>query len=303
MKDHDFRQLDKRIRALRATRERDPSGTWALSDFLSALVPQAKQGSDSDWERRFALLAAWRGEQPESVAAHVVEAAAWRQYAWRARGNTYAREVQDSAWPIFRERLAKARAALDAVGDDGRRCPDWYEESLWMAINEAWPKERFDRLFEEAVAQEPTFFGHYFARAYYLHPRWYGSAEALDAFATQAAERTRATEGESLYARIYWSLYGNSGMASRPIFTHGGANWARMHKGFQDLVARYPSAWNRQAFAMYACGARDVESTRTLLASIAEPIDGLWRPGLFEQCRDWIRGGNEPTADIPKSYR
>ncbi|WP_204336481.1 hypothetical protein, partial [Proteus mirabilis] len=61
------------------------------------------------------------------------------------------------------------------------------------------------------------------------------------------------------------------------LFTESKVNWPTMKRGFEDVLSRYPSPWNLQSFAYFACQANDPVKARELLAQIQEPIVGAWR--------------------------
>jgi hypothetical protein len=88
----------------------------------------------------------------------------------------------------------------------------------------------------------------------YLRPQWGGSYEAVDRFVEAAVARTRATQGESFYAWIYLDI---APKVRGDLFRETLATWPKMKKSFEDLVARHPDPYNRNAFASVACLARD----------------------------------------------
>lgn len=78
-----------------------------------------------------------------------------------------------------------------------------------------------------------------------------------------------------LYARIYWVA--SQREYEDRLFTESKVNWPTMKRGFEDVLSRYPSPWNLQSFAYFACQANDPVKARELLAQIQEPIVGAWR--------------------------
>ena len=107
----------------------------------------------------------------------------------------------------------------------------------------------------------------------------------IEEFANDAVEETKATEGNALYARIYW--YVSQTQYGFNIFRESDVAWPQMREGIIDVVADYPDQWNVQNFAVFACLAEDLGLTRNLLAKMEEPpIMRAWKkPEILEYCR------------------
>jgi hypothetical protein len=118
-------------------------------------------------------------------------------------------------------------------------------------------------------------------------PKWGGTADKVDRVAREAVERTRATDGTGLYARIYWFAY--NGQYSDDLFEDSAVDWTEMSQGMDDILARYPSQYNINHFAHFACLAGDYSKARELMARIKyQPMIELWG-GLFSyySCKLW----------------
>jgi hypothetical protein len=124
----------------------------------------------------------------------------------------------------------------------------------------------------------------------YLRPQWGGSYEAVDRFVEAAVARTRATEGESFYAWIYLDI---APKVHGDLFRETLATWPKMKKAFEDLVARHPDPYNRNAFASVACLARDRETTARLLTLLGKAAElGRWFDGVTtESCQRFALTG------------
>ncbi|WP_164272972.1 MULTISPECIES: hypothetical protein [Stenotrophomonas] len=64
-----------------------------------------------------------------------------------------------------------------------------------------------------------------------------------------------------------------------------------MSQEIDDVLARYPSDWNLQNFAYFACQAGDKAKTRALMDRITRPKEfhAWWDGDVYEQCRRWSR--------------
>ena len=154
-------------------------------------------------------------------------------YAWDARGTGYANTVKTADWQIFRERISQARKVLERSATISKKSPLWYECMQQIATAQSWSEDDFLHLFREGVDKEPTYYFLYFNAATYLLPRWHGSATKLADFVNGAVKATEIQEGQTLYARIYWSLLWALGDQT---FAPGYADWTRMRRGFEDIV-------------------------------------------------------------------
>lgn len=235
------------------------------------------------WVMRRQRLEEWSRRMPASATAKLALAIYPVGHAWAARGSGYAHTVSKQAWAVFGERIEAGRKALEALGPEFRRDPGWYSAMLDVGLSQKWPRERFLALFEEAVKAHPGYMPLYFAGSNYLSPEWYGSTAELRGFIEQSAERTRATMGETLYARLNWAHW------NQEMFTSGQTDWNRMRAGFERIVADYPDPWNINNFAKFACFAQDWRALGLLLPAIGtRPVMAAWHdsPGYFVRCRD-----------------
>ena len=65
--------------------------------------------------------------------------------------------------------------------------------------------------------------------------------------------------------------------------------WPKMKAGFEDLIARYPTPWNLNSFARFACQAKDKEAFLKILPKLApvtvRPM--AWPSGYsLENCKE-----------------
>ena len=90
-----------------------------------------------------------------------------------------------------------------------------------------------------------------------------------------------------MYARIYW--FASQREFDNDLFRGSKAMWPKMKAGFDDVIRRYPDAWNLNHYAKFACLAGDRSKTREVLAKLpGEPIASAWEPAsLLAECRRW----------------
>ena len=93
-------------------------------------------------------------------------------------------------------------------------------------------------------------------------------------------------EGKILYARLYWTYA--SIESNRHPFDDLGIPWRLMKAGFEDLLKRYPSNWNINGYARFACQAGDKATFLKLLPRLEQgALRGYAWPGgySFDACK------------------
>lgn len=289
---NDFDQLESVSRKYRSEKSRSSSGLWNLSLFYTGLdeaIENQTKGEDRDalFEAMEERLRKWTDEFPDSPTGHIAHSQALIERAWAHRGSGYASTVKPEAWAPFEHYIAMARANLEEFKSVASADPRWYEVMILIARAENWDRSEFDSLLNEALEREPLFYRTYFSALEYLLPKWHGNMEEIENFAQDAVERTREQEGVAMYARIYW--YASQSQYKDDIFNNTLVEWSQMKDGFEDIISRYPDAWNLNNYARFACLASDKPKTVELFKLIeASVIAEAWAtPLLKNRCAHW----------------
>lgn len=270
----DFAALDRSYDGYTQRSERTPSGLWK-SGFVSVGAEQAlgPAQNDEQFERADALLQQWLSARPDSTLAHLLRARLMVQRAWAYRGDGYAASVEEANWRPFFDGLRRTKEYLEAHKPVASASPEYY--SLTITVLKGLQKSPFPT-FDEGLERFPGYYPIYFSMLDYLLPKWHGSTEQIEHFASEAVARTQQAEGRGMYARIYW--YAAQSQFHDNLFLQSKANWERMRAGFDDVIARYPDQWNLQNYASFACDANDEETLKKLFERIREPsLDEAWR--------------------------
>ena len=286
LKGEEFDNAQALLDSTALSRERATNGAFINWLLLSGYESQL--GDERPWDEQLARLRQWRTEDPESGAAALMEAKYWMAYAWFARGTQFAVNVPEQAFKSASERIAKARAVLEDSKPYAASNPAWYAEMLEVAVFEGWPRPERVAIFDEALTAEPLYDPIYEAMARSLTPRWGGSLEDYHRFVRGAVEKTRASYGDLMYARLYWEL--SNIEWDRDPFKELKIPWQKMKSGFDDMLKRYPdSKWNLQNYAHFACRAGDGRTFNALLPRlpVGQPktLSTPWRePYTREYC-------------------
>jgi len=231
LKQEKFSELDCLADAARAGKTKFPGGTWKLHYiYLGLKQPRPGHPTEEDWQQHMQLMDRWGQSNPHSVAQPIALAESYIDYAWSARGNGYADSVSDSGWKLYGERIAKAKAILDAGADLADKCPEWYIAMHEVAQGQSWGADLDAALIQQAVAFDPTYQYFYQVHAAYLLPKWSGEDGDASRFAEDSANRIGGDAGDILYFFIGGEVVCR---CQEPEFNH--FSWPRLQKGFAAL--------------------------------------------------------------------
>jgi hypothetical protein len=207
----------------------------------------------------FDRIAAWAKADPKSPTAVSLYAMALNDRAWCYRGGDYAGKVPERDWGPFKSYIQQQRAWLDAHKTIGQTDPEWYLNMEHVARAQGWSETDFLALVRAGGDRYPDYFPIWASGMAFFNPRWYGDNAKMEAFARMAAQRTAATEGKAIYARLYWHEF--DALQLDNLRTETDIDWALMKGAMNDLTARNPNSWNAFSMARLACYAGDHDLT------------------------------------------
>jgi len=268
---------------------RTSSGLWKLTLFYSGLtsIPNQKVTDPQYWSDLKSKLLQWSALDPNVSFPHILYAEILIHEAWMYRGSGWGYQVRAEDWKPFYEKIEEARAYLEKFNRFKTVDPHWYETMLTIARAQGWAIDEFYKLFDESLVNHAQFYEIYFRAINYLQPKWHGSVEEIEKFATYATKKSEKYEGQGMYARIYW--YVSQAEYGHRLFTASNARWEQMRVGINDVLQKYPDQWNINNFAAFSCLARDQNMTKRLISMIeGRPIISVWKDGNFyEHCKSW----------------
>lgn len=281
-----FDELDAMADRFRNGRERTEGGFWKLTTFYSfepKLLDPKYNGASFD--RFEAQALAWMKARPNSIAAKLAYAAILSKHAWFFRGYGYYNELTDEQRVGYTKYHMMMRDHLIAIKEETSADPNWYEQMVGVAMEEGWPDDVFDRLLAEAVAREPYYYPTYFKAINRNLPQWGGSAAKINTLIARAAGYTKEQDGDSFIARAHWYVAGFGKDVERSLK----ANWPDVDQGFKDLVSRYPEQTNFNAYARFACLAKDRTEFLAAYGQIkGQLVHEVWgKDGTDVMCAVW----------------
>lgn len=284
-----FKELDRISKKYRKNKERTSSGLWKLTIFYYGIdrIAGTNNKDEKYWTTLNNMIDAWLEQNPKSPTAHIAKGIVLKGYAWKFRGGSWAKDVPPEAWKPFRENLKLAEKFMLESKSVASKDPHWYEVTAKIknALNEN-PKS-FKKFVTEGLDKYPDYYQLYFATIDYLAPKWHGDKEKIEEFANQAVLRTKKTEGNGMYARIYW--YASQTQYSEKLFSESNVVWKKMKKGISDVLNTYPDSWNIQNFTFFSCLAKDKKNTKKLFDKMSKPmILRAWKKAeYYDYCKSY----------------
>jgi len=252
-------------------------------EVIALAFTGAIQGSnaEAEEERRFA---AWRKAAPDSPWVDFARASFLYQKAWAERGGDASLPVSKESMEMFNIDLQTAEQILLKASPRLRNSPEWYDLLLNISLDSDRVQSDPRDVFEEGVKRWPTYASLYTRMVWRMPPIWGGSWEAVEAFATKWTDRQPASEGKSLYARIYLSLLREASVTEMRF------DWNRMKASFDDLIAKHPDRQYKNSYASFACFEKDKEAFGKAMRMLPqdEVVPGWWLQGYsYDGCVRW----------------
>lgn len=282
----DFDELENMAEHFRDSRERTESGLWKLTFFYQSFSgdPLAENDSSSSFERLEARAQAWLNTRPKSITAGIAYSIILSEHAWFLRGGGYYNDLTKEQIDGYWKYHERARDQLQKIRGYATEDPEWYARMVRLASEEGWPDPEFDQLIAEASKKEPYYYQTYFYAITRNTPNWGGDASKLNNFIQKAAIYTQEADGKSFIARGYWAASGH-GKDVADLFD---VKWSDLDRGFQDLVKAYPDQLNFNAYARFACLAKDKEKFLSAYGNLKEIIPDAWDdPSQSIICAKW----------------
>jgi len=194
------------------------------------------------------LAASWLVEEPISMYAQFAQLRARYDRAWAERGGNFASTTGRSKLDDFYSTLGDLDKRLRATSPQLKNTAIWSNLMLATLLDETQPSMDPVQVFEEGVRRWPTYFDHYEVMLSRLLPRWGGNWPSADAFIKAAAGQHAASEGDTLYARLYDTVFNQKYLPDET-----GVDKQRFEKSSREWMARFPSAEGLNRIASDAC--------------------------------------------------
>jgi membrane associated rhomboid family serine protease len=308
--DGDFERLESLMNQYAESLGDLPDGSSHLEGLVGGLSELFSYGSLKP-DEVFGRTADWRREIKGSVFADLIEAMAFTDWAYAARGTGGADTISAQNSALYAYRSEMAAAALVELKNRAAKYPLWYDLSMDVAVDQAKDKEKAKEqlraLFDQGTKVSPRYGPLYGRMLRVLMPRWFGSYEEVDQFINSIYVQTAPSRGYERYAQLY-SAYARMEGDELDLFNATPAFWSGMRTGYEGLIKRYPrSDAVLNNFANFACRAGDKAEYNRLRNDIGKRISSTsWSPKYsIEACDKQLGSGGEFHAlgvlsDAPK---
>lgn len=298
----DFDKIEKLADEARTKKERVRGGYWKIDDLYEPLANiyadrPAQELSDELWKNRIELLKQWKESSPDSITARIALAQAYINYGVFARGSGYANTVSKQANELLQERLELAETELREAKQLKAKCPRLFRNILFLAMVRGMEKERFEKIYEEAINTEPNYLQYYLVKSEYLTPKWNGEPgdwqSFVDALPSKAA--TLKTDESDL---IYFVVVVNKLKDMSLRQNWGAISKERMRKGLSDIETKYGMDKLRlNQYALYTCIVRDIPNGKYAFEKIGNNYDkSVWGEQQFNQSKQQMMNAGETVA-------
>lgn len=297
----DYKSLEKLYKRLLTKKERTPSGIWKLAVFYHELQALPKRKREPQYQALLRKQAQdWQKAIPQSVAARIF--AAYVQWSRETSERCRADCSKSSSAEDVKKGATEALATLNDIKPLARRGkdPEWYRAMVSvLPYTNSFTPSRLSAMADEGMRLYPDYHELYFWTAFYSQEKWNGARDAVDLIVKKGTEALKTTERKSLYARIYWFM--DQAEYHGRIFDVSGANWNEMKGSFTDIIATYPDPSNMNAYAYFACLAKDYSTARRLLEQIgSELVFKSWGKEAVKTYIDCINNSHVEMGDVWK---
>jgi len=176
--------------------------------------------------------------------------------AWQSRGGGYADTVKDQAWPLFEKHLASAQSALERAWSMNSSNSETAYLMMRAELGQGQGRPTMERWFQRTMALDPNHSKAANLMAFYLEPRWYGSAQEALKFARSCVSSTKwGGQVPLVLPNCHRSLAKYAQLADSPAYWRQPGVWEDVRSGYEKFFKLNPEAvgfrheYARDAFA------------------------------------------------------
>jgi membrane associated rhomboid family serine protease len=299
--DEDFARLESLLNQYAGALEDLPDGSSRIEGLVGGLHDLFTYGALTT-DEVFGRTADWRRSVKGSIFAELIEAMAFEDWAYAARGTGGASTISGQNQALYAYRAEMAAAALSELENRAAEYPLWYTLSMDVGVDQAkdkeTAKEKLRPIFERGVKIAPNYRALYGRMLRILMPRWFGSYEEVDQFINAIYAQSAPARGYERYTELY-SMYARMEGDDLDLFKDTPAFWSGMRTGFYGLVKRYPTSDAiLNSFANFACRAGDKAEYNRLRDSVKRRFSATaWSTKYsIEGCDKQLGAGGEFRA-------
>ena len=134
------------------------------------------------------LIDCFQTRWPQEARALTLRGRANVRLAWNRRGSGYAGGVTDQGWREFGRYLAEAERLLERSWATDPSISDTAVAMMEVELGQGRGRGRMEMWFRRAMEIDPADYDAAYEKAWYLQPKWYGSAQDAISFGRECVE-------------------------------------------------------------------------------------------------------------------
>jgi hypothetical protein len=294
---------DRLAAPMRDKREKGPSGLWKLTSFYHGFRNAMQYvftnpDSEASFHRAFTE---WEASSPKTPTPYVLKAYVLRrlvldQMEVAAQSAEPEPEVRAKINIRYSDLMDFVRKPNQIAESD----PGWYMAKIASLALSCQNYPELWAALEDGSTKFPDLYQLYFEtldagiRCSSEEP-----AALIDRIVELSTQRTKSTDEDGMYVRLYW--YAAGLFPKDTVFTSAMVDWDRMKRSINDVLKRYPDAWNTNNFAKFACVGRQPDIARELLPKALEhPVLQVWETTeALDACYSWAMSTAQSQSAMP----
>lgn len=273
----DFDRVERLFQRLRRDRAVMTNGDIPL-DMAYMFLTCPDNADEKGWQAHFARLERWKKARPNLATPLILEGHSYLFYAGELRGHSPAAKLPEQDAKQFHDRLAKARASLEAAAKLIQDDPTIYRHLLNIARAEGAPRSEAEKWFQKGTAVDLKYYSLYEGMALYLLPRYQGKPGEVEAFALAQADKLGGDAGTDVYLRIALRADIDDPQTLKNF------SWERLKQAVPLIAKRYPHS---PLYLNLVCRAACVAGDRAQAATLFRTIRNMRAEQLWESLEEF----------------
>ncbi len=284
-----FVELDFTLDCLMNSEERflsGKSGAIAVYWFFRKELP-----APGDVEGDAGRIGNWKKSSPESDYAKFASLRLVYADAWNARGAYATSQTKEDQFRSFFAKLRETESGILSLESQLLETPISQNLLLAVALDLSSPQTDPMEVFISGVQKWPDYYDFYEVLLTRLVPKWDGSWEVVDEFIRHWSGERASSEGDSLYARLYYFLHSRGNVIRDTL-----VDWPTLESSLRTLVEKYPTIKHRNISAFYACvyGDMDFYLEHTSSSALSTDQGSTGSPHIES---GWLFGASQEACD------
>lgn len=226
----------------------------AADELRRAIFSNSKQEDDI----LPVLVECFQTRWPQEARALTLCGRAYVRLAWNRRGAGYADSVTDQGWKDFARYLADAERCLERSWELDSTIADTADAMIEVELGQGRGRDRMELWFGRAMAVDPACYDAAYSKAWYLQPKWHGSAEHAISFGRECVE---SKEWKGRVPLMLWQVHrmlaNDNASGLKDAHWKQPGVWEDVRDSFERFFELNPGAisWRHDyAFHAYKCG-------------------------------------------------